>query len=353
MTDTFVIYANLLGYNHALFDIYFDMFTLSRKAKKALPFSLIICFFICCLVINPQRYIQSIFSGMLLFAKNVAPALFPFFFFTKLLTGLGGANALGKALKKPVARLYNAPQESGYILVMSLISGYPIGAKLISDFYENGNFTIENCKKVSTFTSTSGPLFVVGTVGTLMLSSPKAGYVLFLCHALGALVNGLIYRGRKSEEKALSMPPAQEDDELLNKSITSSILSVLVVGGYIAIFSMIIDIAIDLKIVDALSFLLEKPLSLFGISEQVAEATVISLIEITRGCQAFAQSGVSIKIILPFIAGLLSFGGLSITFQSLTFLKGCRVKTSYYLLTKLTQAIVTFLISLAIVNIFY
>ena len=329
------------------------MFTLTKKARKALPLSLIICFFICCLVINPQRYIQSIYSGMLLFVKNVAPALFPFFFFTKLLTSLGGASAMGKALKKPVAKLYNAPGESGYILVMSLISGYPIGAKLISDFYENGNFTIDNCKKVSSFTSTSGPLFVVGTVGTLMLSSPKAGYVLFLCHALGALINGLIYRGRKSEEKLLSMPATQNDENLLNKSITSSILSVLVVGGYIAIFSMIIDIAIDLKIVDALAFLLAKPLSLFNVSQEVAEATVISFIEITRGCQAFAQSGVSIKIILPFIAGLLSFGGLSITFQSLTFLKNCKVKTSFYLLEKLTQAIVTFVISLGIVQIFY
>ena len=329
------------------------MFTLTKKARKALPLSLIICFFICCLVINPQRYIQSIFSGMLLFAKNVAPALFPFFFFSKLLTGLGGASALGKALKKPVSKLYNAPQESGYILVMSLISGYPIGAKLISDFYENGNFTIDNCKKVSSFTSTSGPLFVVGTVGTLMLSSPKAGYVLFLCHALGALIKGLIYRGRKSENKLMSMPSTQDDDNLLNKSITSSILSVLVVGGYIAIFSMIIDIAIDLKIVDGLAFLLAKPLSLFNLSPQIAEATVISFIEITRGCQTFAQSGVSIKIILPFIAGLLSFGGLSITFQSLTFLKSCKVKTSYYLLVKLTQAIITFVISLGIVEIFY
>ncbi len=260
---------------------------------------------------------------------------------------------MGKLLKKPVSRLYNAPSESGYILVMSLISGYPIGAKLISDFYENGNFSVQNCKKVSSFTSTSGPLFVVGTVGTLMLSSPKAGYVLFLCHSLGALVNGLIYRGRQSQEKALSMPPLKDDDELLNKSITSSILSVLVVGGYIAIFSMIIDIAIDLKVVEILSTLLAKPLSLIGIPRQVAEASVISLIEITRGCQAFAQSGVEMKIILPFIAGLLSFGGLSITFQSLTFLKSCKINFGFYMLTKLTQAIVTFVLSLGIVALFY
>lgn len=329
------------------------MFTLSKKAKTALPFSLIICFFICCLVINPQRYIQSIFSGMLLFAKNVAPALFPFFFFTKLLTGLGGASAIGRLLKKPVTRLYNAPSQSGYILVMSLLSGYPVGAKLISDFYQNGNFSIENCKKVSSFTSTSGPLFVVGTVGTLMLSSPKAGYVIFLCHSLGALLNGLIYRGRKSEEKPLPIPIVKDEEELLGKSITSSILSVLVVGGYIAIFSMIIDVAIDCKIVDALSFLLSKPLTLFNISQEVSKSCVISLIEITRGCQSFAQSGEDIKIILPFIAGLLSFGGLSITFQSLTFLRSCKVKASFYFLVKLTQAIITFVISLGVAEIFY
>ncbi|MBD5100370.1 MAG: hypothetical protein HDT29_03725 [Clostridiales bacterium] len=327
--------------------------TLTKSARKALPISLIICFFIMCLILNPQRYIESIFSGMLLFAKNVAPALFPFFFFTKLLTGLGMANSLGRALKRPISKLYNAPGESGYILVMSLISGYPIGAKLISDFYENGNFSIENCKKVSSFTSTSGPLFVVGTVGTLMFTSPKAGYVLFTCHALGALINGLLYRGKRSTSGISAMPTANTDDKLLNNSITSSILSVLIVGGYIAIFSMIIDVAVDIKLIDALAFALEKPLSWFNIPSEVASATVISLIEITRGCQAFAQSGIDIKIILPFVAGLLSFGGLSITFQSLTFLKNCKVKTSFYFLTKLTQAIITFLISLVLVRLFY
>ncbi len=327
--------------------------TLTKNARKALPLSLIICFFILCLVINPQRYIESIFSGMLLFIKNVAPALFPFFFFTKLLTGLGMANSLGKALGRPISRLYNAPGESGYILVMSLISGYPIGAKLISDFYENGTFSVENCKKVSSFTSTSGPLFVVGTVGTLMFSSPKAGYVLFLCHALGALVNGLLYRGRKTVMGISSAPAVATDEKLLGNSITSSILSVLIVGGYIAIFSMIIDIAIDIKLVDALAYILEKPLSLFKIPAYVASATVISFIEITRGCQAFSQIGADMKIILPFVAGLLSFGGLSITFQSLTFLKNCKIKTPFYFLTKLTQAIITFLISLVLVRLFY
>lgn len=329
------------------------MLTLSKSAKKVLPFSLIICFFICCLVLNPQRYIESVYQGMLLFAKNVAPALFPFFFFTKLLTGLGTANTLGRLLKKPVSRLYNAPYESGYILIMSLISGYPIGAKLISDFYENRVFTLQECKKVSTFTSTSGPLFVVGTVGTLMLSSPKAGYILFVCHALGAILNGLIYRGRQSEQNITPPLNVKRDDDFLNTSITSSILSVLVVGGYIAIFSMVIDVALDLKIIDFFAKLITPVLGLFGLDSAIASPMIISLVEITRGCQAFAKSGVSIKIILPFVAGLLSFGGLSITFQSLTFLRQCKVRTLFYFLAKSTQAIISFLLTLIAVNIFY
>ena len=290
---------------------------------------------------------------MLLFAKNVAPALFPFFFFTKLLTGLGTANTLGKLLKKPVAKLYNAPNESGYILIMSLISGYPIGAKLISDFYENRVFSIEDCKRVSSFTSTSGPLFVVGTVGTLMLSSPKAGYILFACHAIGAVLNGFIYRGRQATHNFVPEMPAKRDENFLNTSITSSILSVLVVGGYIAIFSMVIDVALDLKIIDFFANLIKPVLKLFGVDTSISSSVIISLIEITRGCQSFAKSGADIKIILPFVAGLLSFGGLSITFQSLTFLRQCKVKTIFYFLTKSTQAILSFVITLIAVNIFY
>lgn len=329
------------------------MLTLSKNARKVLPLSLIICFFVCCLVLNPQKYIESVFNGMLLFAKNVAPALFPFFFFTKLLTGLGTANTLGKILKRPVSRLYNAPYESGYVMIMSLISGYPVGAKLISDFYSERIFTLKDCKKVSSFTSTSGPLFVVGTVGTLMLSSPKAGYVLFVCHALGAMLNGLLYRGKSAPVAVTALLTPQRDDNFLNASITSSILSVLVVGGYIAIFSMVIDVALDLKIVDFFARIVSPLLTLAGIPAQTAKPVIISLIEITRGCQSFADSGVDIKIILPFIAGLLSFGGLSITFQSLTFLRQCKVSVPFYFITKTTQAIFSFIIALIACAILY
>ena len=328
-------------------------FLKSGISKKRTVVILLIISVMIAFICSPERYIKSVYSGITLFVVSVLPALFPFFFFTKLLTGLGMSGAVSSLFEKPIKKLYNTNSAGGYIFTMSIMSGYPVGAKLISDFYSERIFTLKDCKKVSSFTSTSGPLFVVGTVGTLMLSSPKAGYVLFVCHALGAMLNGLLYRGKSAPVAVTAPLTPQRDDNFLNASITSSILSVLVVGGYIAIFSMVIDVALDLKIVDFFARIVSPLLTLAGIPAQTAKPVIISLIEITRGCQSFADSGVDIKIILPFIAGLLSFGGLSITFQSLTFLRQCKVSVPFYFITKTTQAIFSFIIALIACAILY
>lgn len=59
---------------------------------------------------------------------------------------------------------------------------------------------------MSAFCSTSGPMFIVGAVGIGMFESTKFGYILFLSHAISALINGLIFRNfhtEKSEKKKL------------------------------------------------------------------------------------------------------------------------------------------------------
>jgi nucleoside recognition membrane protein YjiH len=77
---------------------------------------------------------------------------------------------------------------------MSVLSGYPVGAKLTADFYEKGLITKGQACRITTFTSTSGPLFIVGTVGIGMFHSAKLGIIILLSHFIGAILNGLIYR---------------------------------------------------------------------------------------------------------------------------------------------------------------
>ena len=314
--------------------------TLNRRQKRtAVSIAVLVGFFILCLVIDPKRYISSVYNGMLLFATSVAPALFPFFFFTRILTSVGTAQMLGDALKKPIARLYNCPSVGGYVFFMSAISGYPVGSRLLSDL---------------AFTSTSGPLFIVGTVGTVMFGSASFGYLLMAIHFVGALLNGFIYRIRKRDAKEyaelLRTPP--DFDDLLGKSMTSALTSLFIVGGYIAIFSMIADVMTDIGVVDALAAPLSSLYSLLGWEPEMAHGTVLGFIEITRGCLSISRCGAQIKTALPVVAGLLSFGGISVSLQSLTFLGNCKIRPLFYFATKATQAVISFalawLVSLAL-----
>lgn len=99
------------------------------------------------LVVKPDYFLDSASRGLLLFATSVLPAIFPFFFCSSLLTAMGAANALSKLGAKPVRVLFNAAPEGAYVLALSMLSGYPIGAATVSDLYRRGVITEAEAKK--------------------------------------------------------------------------------------------------------------------------------------------------------------------------------------------------------------
>ncbi len=283
-------------------------------------------------------------DGLKLFAVSVLPAMFPFFFFSKLLTSLGAAESLSSLTKKPTALLFNAPEVGGYVFAMSLLCGYPIGAKMVADCYESGLCSQSGAKKLIAFTSTSGPLFVLGTVGLSMFNNYTVGVVILISHYIAAVINGLIFRGKKAlDNTPLPLIPKQKDSALA-EAINSSIFSVAAVGGYIAIFNMAITALKDLELLNIISLFLLK----INIPYNVSEGIVSGIIEVTRGALVLSTSGSALVITVPIAAMLVSFGGLSVTLQSLTFLSKCKIKASYYLLTKITHALVTAVIALGL-----
>lgn len=295
------------------------------------------------LIIYPDKYIFSIANGLNLYAINVLPALLPFLFFSKILGELNFGYDLGAFMSKPLRKLYNAPAISGYIMVMAMLSGYPIGAKLIADMYDKHYINEKEARVASTFTSASGPLFIVGTVGIIMLSSKLAGFIILISHYLATILNGLIYRKKSCSDNTNILPaPLIDTSKILGDSITNSIMSVAIIGGYIAIFNMVLDILTDFKILGFLA----KLFSFTNLNYNICVGFFSSLIEITKGCLILSKTGYSLSIIVPICAFSITFGGLSVTIQSMTFLSKCKIKPAFYLLSKFTQATISMLISL-------
>lgn len=292
-----------------------------------------------CLVANPQRYIQSVSDSLLLFTHSVLPALFPFFFFSKLFTLLGGGYILGKTLSKPTKLLFGTPPICGYIFCMSIMCGYPMGSKLIKDMHDNCLISPSSVWRISAFCSTSGPIFVLGTIGAVMFKNTLIGLYALICHILGAMLNGIIFRKKTMQNN--DFLPFVKVDNILYTCVNDSIFSVLVVGGWIAIFGMICDVLVDLKIIDLLSIPLSKILSLISAPTSLARPILLGTVELTRGCKELAMLGLDTKIVLPYLVGLLSFGGLCISMQSMTYLGSCGLSWKKFLITKACQTLIS------------
>ena len=318
--------------------------------------SILVLIIILIFVLNPVVYTASVLKGLLLWATALLPALFPFFFLTKIFTELGTVNVIANFLSPLTKKLYNVSGISSYVYIMSIISGYPVGAKLTADLYENKVITKEEAARITTFTSTSGPLFIIGTVGIGMFFSKAAGLIMLLSHYLGALINGLIYRKYKYDKKISNVKPkiiSKELNTVLADSIYNSIISILIVGGYVAIFYMLIDMLSATLLLQIPKNIFADVLTFFKASPSFSEGLINGIIEITRGCLDLSHfRGVSLAACTALGSLIISWGGFSIHLQALTFLHKCKISPSFYFLQKLTHAIIALIICVIIIYIF-
>ena len=198
--------------------------------------------FMIMLVAKPDYFLDSASRGLLLFASSVLPAVFPFFFCSTLLTAVGAASSLSRIGAKPVHAMFNAPPSGAYVLALSLLGGYPVGAATVADLYAKGIVNETDAKRIASFTSTSGPIFVLGTVGSAIFGDPAVGALILAAHYAAAVTTGLVFRGRKKSEVTSPVFLAGCDtDSALSNSISSSTLAMLAVGGYVVVGNMLID----------------------------------------------------------------------------------------------------------------
>lgn len=311
---------------------------MSKKRYPAIAFILLL---MAAVIVRPQRYLASVTEGLIIFWASVLPALFPFFFFTKLLTALGFGEDIGRIFEKPVKKLFKTPPVSAYIFFMSILCGYPVGAKLISDFYKNHLLNTQESKKIISFCSTSAPLFVIGTVGTFMLKDIRLAAVILFAHYLSAVFTGLLYCNFRPLQPSVDLPkPATAKiNNIVGDSVNSAVISILSVGGLIAVFSMIIDVLADLRLFDLLAAPFDAPW---------LKPFLKGIAEMTRGILEITKNPPSIPLTLALITGLISFGGICIFLQSAAYLADAGVKARYYLGVKTTQAVIGGLLAYAL-----
>ena len=307
-----------------------------------------ICLFTIFLLVFSNSNLSSAKTGLSLWANSVVPSLLPFFIATELLGYTSVISFLGKSLNRFMKPIFNVPGEGAFPFIMGIISGYPMGAKIVSDFKERGICTQEECERLLAFTNNSGPLFIVGTVGIGLFKDTNTGILLFLTHILACLTVGFLFRWWKSSKRcekkgdsplfSHSTVSISNLGEVLATSIMSAINTIFLIGGFIVLFSVIISILKSSKILEGLSDAITPFFNIFGISDKFSEGIIIGLIELTNGvCAISAIPNKCISTDIIICAFLLGFGGISITLQILSVISKAKISIKPYLIGKLLQ----------------
>ena len=324
--------------------------------------SIIVFIIILGIIIFPSESIAAAKNGLDIWVNILIPSLLPFIIGANLIVQLKFIDIIGLILNPLTNIIFNVSGKSALIFAISTVSGYPVGAKLASELRLNNEISQSEAQRLVSFCSTSGPLFIVGAVAIGMFNNPSLGYLLLLCHYLGSIFVGFLFKnfGEKYIPDKSSSIKIQLQSIIKNRlnnsegffvafgnSVFSGVNTLLLVGGFVISFSVIFEILSLLNIISLISNLILLPLSLIGINQELCYAFISGFFEITIGCNQVSSITSSPEILRASLCSfLIAFSGLSILSQCCSFISKTDINTSLYIFSKfvhgLFSAIFTF-----------
>ena len=312
------------------------------------------------IIIFPRESLAAARDGLNLWVVNVLPGVLPFVIGANLLMALGAVNMLGAALAPVMKSVFKVPGVGGFALAIGLVSGYPVGAKVVAEMRQNGDINRVQAQRLAAFTNNAGPLFILGAVAGGLFGSIALGYFLLVAHYVGTLVVGILMRfyGRKYDadrddegEKQYplhirayrSMAAVQRKDgrgfgHIFGQAVANAVETMLLIGGFIVLFSVISAILSLMGVYTALGGIFAPFFEFFG--TDINDGFFAGLVEMTNGLGKISQAGIS-RGTVTLAAAVLGFGGASIMFQSINFLSKTDVKTMLYVACKAAHGIIS------------
>lgn len=290
------------------------------------------------IISNPETSIKSAKKGLDLWFNLLLPSLLPFLFISSLLISVGLVDILGKYLQPLMKPIFNVSGVGIFPFAMSIMSGYPVGAKLTSNLREERSITRTIGNRLISFSSTSGPLFILGTVAIGMLALPDLGLLFLLPHYLGAITLGLIFRFYRIKDKDQDFRQYENKIKekkpigfLMTKCIKDSMDSMLIIGGFVIIYSVIIDLLLVSSIFNSL---ITNVSLITKIDINILKGLTAGIIELTNGCQIVSSLDISLISKLLIINFLIGWGGFSIHSQAISFISSTDLSVKIYLFSK-------------------
>lgn len=268
---------------------------------------LLICF-------SPEAR-QGAADGLMLAQNTIIPSLLPLLIIFLLIMKSSLKDILSKLFGRVSFFLFGLPYITFPAILFGMIGGYPTGALLTKELYDNEEIDRRQAQRMVCFNFCGGCGFIITAVGVYLKCS-RAGVILFLSNALSSLLIGILLSVREPRTNNCWFSYTKGTNVLdrLNDAVSSALSSVLNITAYIILFS-------------AVNSCVNVPMELQPV------------LEITNGI--FNSRSISLSL----LSAYLSFGGLCIHFQLFGIIKEIGLSYFKFLFFRLIGAVLSFFIA--------
>jgi len=328
--------------------------TKGKKNSYAYILGGILLSFFILLLIKPESVLESGQKALELCLNIIIPSLFPFFVVSRLILNTGVIHTISRVFKPIMKPLFNLPGSAAFPLIAGWFSGYPAGAKYTVDLHEKKMLSQNEAQRLLAFCNNSGPLFIVGAVGTGYFQSPELGLMLLLSHLLASITigigAGLISRKKELSEKKTMLglvdkqtkpklfekktkyelaekktkkakfEPAEKqtafNGKILSDAVTNSVMVLLQICGTIFFFAVAVQALETAGVFNFISKLVGLLTGSKNVYSEITEIFIAGSLEITYGLYILSRA-ISIPVTFKILLAALfcGFGGFSVHTQ--------------------------------------
>lgn len=327
------------------------------------------------LIIFPQESFEASKGGLNIWWTIVFPSLLPFLIFSELLISFGVVRFIGVMLEPFMRPLFRVPGVGGFVWAMGLASGFPAGAKFTVRLRQEEQLTRIEAERLVCFTNSSNPLFLFVAVAVGFFHNPHLGIILALSHYLGNICVGIIMRfyrwkEEKSHAKVLTKLPSIRQafsqmhrtriketrpfGSLLGDAVLSSIQTLLMIGGFIILFSVVNKLLFHMNITGLLASGVGGILHIFNFPDSLSLPFISGMFEMTLGSKLtstveeatlFQQT-----VMTSFI---LAFNGFSIQAQVASIIAATDIRFTPFFLARIAHGLLASIITILLWEPFY
>lgn len=287
---------------------------------KKILFTVVIFILIIYSFFFPENVVYAARNGIQIWFHQILPALLPFTIISSVLVKSdflksfkGNANLIACLLT----------------MTCGFIFGFPVGAKLSSDFYKQNLISQKQATALAITTNNFSPMYVCGFAMSLLFASTEyniSTYIILYLTPLVLVTVFLLFDARKrySCDSSVHKKPTSLfhlDMQVIDVGIIHGFESLIKICGYIVLFSIVAEIFTN--IVSNLT------------TQQHFIATVfLGNLEITNGINLLSECDIADNIRYILAIQLLSFGGLSGIAQASSILSDSGLSIYKYIIGK-------------------